>query len=131
MSFLAKLEIDGESMNVLEFQCNIGQDMDKIGKPSGDSHGGEVRIIVESTKTTTLWNWAVSSNQIKNGKLTFFRRDATSKMRELEFNEAYCVAYEEKFLSDSNIPMQIEISITAKELIMNGSKLTRNWPMKF
>jgi Hemolysin coregulated protein Hcp (TssD) len=131
MSFLAKLEIDGETMNVLEFQCNITQETDKSGKPSSDVNGGVVRIIVESSKTTTLWDWGVSHALTKNGKLTFFRRDATSKMRELEFNEAYCISYEEKFLSDSNSPMQIEFSISAKEIIMNGSKYTRNWPMKF
>jgi hypothetical protein len=39
MSFLAKLEIDGEVMNVLEFQCTLAQDTDKSGKPSADPAG--------------------------------------------------------------------------------------------
>jgi Hemolysin coregulated protein Hcp (TssD) len=130
MSFLAKLELDGETLNVLEFQCSIGQETDKSGKPTADPSGGTIRLIVESTKTTTIFDWMISHSQTKNGKLTFYRRDAISKMRELEFNEGYCIRYNESFMSNSNSPMQIEFLISAKEIIMNGSKLTMNWPPK-
>ena len=131
MSFLAKLEIDGEEMNVLEFQFTIGQEIDKSGKPSADPTGGRFRVVVESTKSTMLFDWMTSNNQTKNGKITFFRRDAVSKMRELQFNDGYCIGYDEVFLSQSNNPMSVEIVVSAKEVIMNGSKFTRNWPLKF
>lgn len=131
MSFLAKLEIEGKAMNVLEFDFKIIQDVDKSGKPSSDPGGTKVRLLVESTKDTLLFDWMISQIQTKNGKVTFFRRDATSKMREMQFNEAYCISYKEIFLADSNVPMQIEFEISAKEIIMNGSKFTRNWPLKF
>ena len=91
MSFLAKFEIDGEVMNVLEFQFSIGQDIDKSGKPSADPNGGRFRVVLESTKSTMLFDWMISNNQTKNGKVTFFRRDAVSKMRELQFNDGYCI----------------------------------------
>jgi hypothetical protein len=131
MSFLAKLEIDGEVMNVLEFQFSIGQEIDKSGKPSADPSGGRFRAVLESTKSTMLFDWMISSNQTKNGKLTFFRRDAVSKMRELEFNDGYCIGYDETFIAQSNTAMSVEIVVSAKEVIMNGSKFARNWPLKF
>ena len=131
MSFLAKLEIDGETMNVLEFQCTIGQEIDKTGKPSADPSGGNLRMILESTKSTMLFDWMISNSQTKNGKITFFKRDAMSKMREFKFNEGYCVKYDEFFSSVSNTPMQIEVMISSKEIILNGSKLGRNWPLKY
>ena len=131
MSFLAKLEIDGETMNVLEFQCTIGQEIDKTGKPSADPSGGNLRMILESTKSSMLFDWMISNSQTKNGKITFFKRDAMSKMREFQFNEGYCVKYDEFFSSVSNTPMQIEVMISSKEIILNGSKLVRNWPLKF
>lgn len=131
MSFLAKLEIDGESMNVLEFQCTIGQEIDKTGKPSADPSGGNLRMVLESTKSTMLFDWMISNSLTKNGKITFFKRDAMSKMREFNFNEGYCVKYDEYFSSVSNTPMQIEVMISSKEIILNGSKLARNWPLKF
>lgn len=131
MSFLAKLEIDGEEMNVLEFHCSLRQDIDKSGKPSADPSGGNIKLLVESTKSTLLFDWMISHAQTKNGKITFYRRDAVSKMRELQFNEAYCVSYDEIFVSDNNMPMQIQFVISSKEIIMNGSKFSRNWPLKF
>ena len=131
MSFLAKLEIDGETMNVLECHFKLSQDSDKTGKPSGDPHGGEIILILESTKSTMLFDWMKSNSQTKNGKLTFYKRDALSKMRELEFNEAYCLGYSETFTAVSNSSMSVEIVVSAKEIIMNGSKLSRNWPLKF
>ncbi len=130
MSFLAKLEIDGEVMNVLEFQCTINQDTDKSGKPSADPVGGKIRIVVESTKSTMLFDWMVSNTQTKNGKLTFYRRDAVSKMRDLQFKDAYCVHYDEMFVAYNSMSMKIEIVVSAKEINMNGSQFTRNWPLK-
>jgi Hemolysin coregulated protein Hcp (TssD) len=130
MSFLAKLEIDGEIMTVLEFKCTVEQDTDKSGKPSSDPRGGKIRLVVESTKSTLLFDWAVSHSQLKNGKVTFYRRDATSKMRELEFSNAYCIAYDELFHANSDKPMQIDFLISAQEIAMNGSKMSMNWPIK-
>jgi len=130
MSFLAKLEIDGEVMNVLEFQCTINQDTDKSGKPSADPVGGKIRVVVESTKSTMLFDWMVSNTQTKNGKLTFYRRDAISKMRDLQFKEGYCIHYDELFIAYNTMSMRIEVVISAKEINMNGSQFARNWPLK-
>jgi Hemolysin coregulated protein Hcp (TssD) len=127
MSFLAKFEMDGQTMNVLEFQCTIDQEIDKRGQPSSDPNGGQVRVILESTKSNLIIDWMLSNAVSKNGKITFFRRDAISKMREFEFNDGHCIRYDELFTSEGTIPMKVEILISAKEFIMNGSKLTRNW----
>lgn len=130
MSFLAKLEIDGEVLNVLEFQCTLSQDTDKSGKPSADPVGGKVRVVVESTKSTMLFDWMTSNTQTKNGKLTFYRRDAISKMRDLEFKEGYCIHYDELFIAYNTMSMRIEVVISAKEINMGGSQFSRNWPLK-
>ncbi|WP_306353362.1 type VI secretion system tube protein TssD [Flavobacterium sp. '19STA2R22 D10 B1'] len=131
MSFLAKLEIDGEEMNVLEFQCTLAQDTDKSGKPSSDPVGGKLRLVIESTKSVMLFDWMISTSQTKNGVLTFFRRDAISKMRELQFKDGYCIRYDELFISYNDMPMRTEILISSKEITMNGSVFSRNWPLKF
>ena len=78
-----------------------------------------------------LFDWMVSNSQTKNGKLTFYRRDAISKMRELQFKEAYCIRYDELFIAYNTMSMKIEIVISAKEINMNGSQFARNWPLKF
>jgi hypothetical protein len=78
-----------------------------------------------------LFEWMVSNSQTKNGKLTFYRRDAISKMRELQFKEGYCIRYDEVFVAYNTMSMKIEVVISAKEISMNGSQFARNWPLKF
>lgn len=77
-----------------------------------------------------LFDWMTSNTQTKNGKLTFYRRDAISKMRDLEFKEGYCIHYDELFIAYNTMSMRIEVVISAKEINMNGSQFTRNWPLK-
>lgn len=48
MSFLAKLELDDKTYNVLECEYDFTQNIDETGKPKGMPYGGEISIRVES-----------------------------------------------------------------------------------
>lgn len=80
MSFLAKLELDNEVFNVLEFDVTFNQSVDNNGKPANKVKGGQVRIVVESTHTDLFSDWMVSHTITKDGKVIFYRRDAMSTM---------------------------------------------------
>ena len=54
MSFLAKLELDDKTYNVLECEYDFTQNIDETGKPKGMPYGGEISIRVESTGTPEL-----------------------------------------------------------------------------
>lgn len=127
MSFLSKFKLDDEEMNVLECRFTLDQQADQSGKPASDPMGGEIRLVVESTKSTLLFYWMTSPTQVKDGAITFFRRDGMSKMKELHFKKGYCVHYDEYFIADSAVPMRIEIVISAKEIILNGASFGKNW----
>ncbi|MFT3701391.1 MAG: type VI secretion system tube protein TssD [Agriterribacter sp.] len=128
MSFLAKLEVDGEELNVLNCSFRFSQHIDATGKPTSLPKGGTVTMIVESTGNTHLFDWMISPTQTKNGKLTFFRRDANSKLKTLEFSEAHCVDYHEIYDHAGDHPMQIQLMISALELKLNDSEYKNNWP---
>ncbi len=128
MSFLAKFEMDGETMNVLDFRMSMNQKIDLSGKVSANPTGGMIFMKVESTKSTLLFDWMISAVQLKNGTITFFKRDALSQMRELKFAEGYCVEYHELFVADTSNPMQIEFVISARQISVNGSNFDKNWP---
>lgn len=129
MSFLAKLELDGETYNVLEFDLHITQEVDHNGKPQTIAQGGNIRLVVESTKSVDFMKWMISSTQTKNGKITFFRRDAMSKMKELKFEKAFCVNFHESFRSSNEVPMQIEILLSAKDIDFSGAVLGKPWSL--
>ncbi|SNR31428.1 type VI secretion system tube protein TssD [Flavobacterium sp. ov086] len=127
MSFLAKLHIDGEEYNILEFNINFKQDIDTASKPTGNPRGGIIKMIIESSQNTHFLSWMLNSDLTKDGKITFYRRDAMSKMKELTFEKAFCIGYDELFTSTTEIPMKITMELVAKEFVFDDAKFYNNW----
>ncbi|MCJ1809090.1 type VI secretion system tube protein TssD [Flavobacterium covae] len=127
MSFLAKLELDGNTYNILSCDYNFTQQIDATGKPEGMPQGGEIFIRIESTGKPDFLDWMLDHSQTKNGTITFFRRDAMSKLQELKFEKAYCIFFEEHFTSESKEPLQISIRIVAKNFDVNGVSHDKKW----
>lgn len=127
MSFLSKLELDGNTYNVLECKYEFHQPIDNTGKPQGLPNGGEIYIKIESTGNPDLLSWMLDHSQTKDGKIIFFRRDAMSKLQELVFDKAYCVRFKEYFNANDAQPLQIEMTLIAKTINVNGAKHQKNW----
>lgn len=127
MSFLSKLHIDGEEYNVLEFNISFKQDIDTASKPTGNAKGGIIRIIIEATQNSLFLSWMLSGDLTKDGKIVFYRRDALSKMKELKFEKAYCINYDEQFTSTTEVPMKITMELVTKELTFGDAKFLNNW----
>jgi hypothetical protein len=127
MSFLSTFHVDGEEYNVLEFNIDFKQGTDTTGKPIGDPKGGAIKLIIEATQNTKFLSWMLNSELTKDGKIIFFRRDALSKMKELDFKKAFCINYHEQFTSTTDIPMKITLELIAKELTFGDAKFSNNW----
>ena len=97
MSFVAKLNIEGEEMNVLNCGFRFTQVTDATGKPTSIPQGGTITLVLESDGDTSLFDWMISPTQTKKGTVTFYRRDNMSKLKILEFADAHCVDYYETF----------------------------------
>jgi hypothetical protein len=127
MSFLSTFHVDGEEYNVLEFNIDFKQGTDTTGKPIGDPKGGAIKLIIEATQNTKFLSWMLNSELTKDGKIIFYRRDALSKMKELNFKKAFCINYHEQFTSTTDIPMKITLELIAKELTFGDAKFSNNW----
>lgn len=127
MSFLSKLHIDGEEYNVLEFNISFKQDIDTASKPTGNAKGGIIKMIIEATQNSLFLSWMLSGDLTKDGKIVFYRRDALSKMKELTFEKAYCISYDEQFTSTTEVPMKIAMELVTKELTFGDAKFLNNW----
>ncbi|OUL60263.1 type VI secretion system tube protein TssD [Flavobacterium sp. AJR] len=127
MSFLAKLELDNEVFNVLEFDVTFDQGTDNNGKPANKTKGGQIRLVVESTHTDLFSDWMVSHTSIKDGKVIFYRRDAMSTMKNVTFKKAYCISFHESFRSEGANPMTTKILITSNEIKIGNTVFENNW----
>ena len=131
MSFLAKLKLDNDpdEMNVLHCDFPFSQGTDVTGKPTAIPKGGSIRLILESDGSTHLFDWMIDPIQLKSGIITFYRRDSMSKLKTLEFTDAYCVCYNEVFDHTGEAPMQTELTVSAREVKLNNSVFKNNWPV--
>ena len=127
MSFLSKLELDGNTYNILECKYKFTQPVDETGKPNGIPEGGEILITIESTGNSELLTWMLDHNLVKNGKIIFYRRDAMSKLQELNFEKAYCIEFSEYFDANNNMPLQISMKLIAKKFNVNGAVHEKQW----
>lgn len=127
MSFLAKLYIDKEEFNILEFEFDFKRARDKTNKPVGLPMGGIIKLTLESNRKTDFLFWFLNESVTKDGRIVFFRRDAMSKMKELSFLKSYCIGYNEKFSSTTNVPMHTNLEISAREFSFGDAKFANDW----
>ncbi len=127
MSFKAKLNVGGTEMNVLSCSYDLTQEVDATGRPSSVTRGGRIKLSVESTGGTELFEWMCNNFERKDGTITFYKRDTDSKQKELAFTEGYLVKYEEKFNSVDNMPMAEAFVISARELKMGNGEHVNEW----
>jgi hypothetical protein len=127
MSFLSKLELDGKTYNILECKYGFVQPVNDNGKPDGIPLGGEIFIKIESIGNSELLSWMLDHSQVKNGKIIYYRRDAMSKLQELNFEKAYCIEFSEHFDANNNEPLQIQMKLIAKTFNVNGAVHEKQW----
>lgn len=127
MSFLAKLELDNQTFNVLEFDVNFSQSTDNNGKPANKAKGGQIRLVVESTSIDLFSDWMVSQTSTKDGKVIFYRRDAMSTMKNVIFKRGYCISFHKSFRSEGKTPMTTEVLITSNEIKIGNTVFQNNW----
>lgn len=128
MSFLAKLNIDNdEEFNILECNFSISQKIDHSNRPCGLPVLGVIKLTIESTKKAFFYEWAKSPDQLKDGEITFFKRDLMSSSKKLNFEKAYCVYYEEDFNNTNKNPMTTKLTLACYALAVNGVNHENPW----
>ena len=127
MSFTAKFKAAGKEMNVLDCEYNLRQEVDATGRPSSVTRGGRIRMTVESSAETDLFEWMCNNFERKDGTITFFKADSEGTLKELNFKEGYLIEFEERFDSVGSNPMTINLTISAKEITMGNGTHKNEW----
>jgi len=127
MSFKAELNIEGKSYTVLECDYSLDQPIDDTHKPIGRPKGGLITMAVESNDDTELFHWMQEPEHTKDGKIVFYKSDAVSIQKKLEFTKAYCVKYNEHFIAEGKTPMTITVTISAQTLKLGDVPYQNLW----
>ena len=129
MSFKAKLSLGGKEFDILHCDYAFNRDVDAKGRPSSGIYGGIVNIEVESTDDTSILESMVNNvYKAQKGTITFQKRDEDAKMKELNFEDAYIVAYKEELEIVGENPMTITFSVSARSLKIGNAEHVNDWP---
>jgi hypothetical protein len=115
---------------VVKCSYSFDQAIDDKGRPSSKVQGGTINVTIVSTDSAALTSWMLDPYKRESGKITFKRIDQDSTLKEISFEEAYCVSYQEQFDArgaDTNTSMILSLTISANKINANGAVLDNKW----
>jgi Hemolysin coregulated protein Hcp (TssD) len=127
MSFSTLFLVAGKQYNVLHVSYDLLQETDPSGRPSSVTRGGKIKIEVESTGETNLFEWMCNNFERKDGSVKFIKRDSNATLKELKFKEAYMIEYKENFSHVGDNPLTETFVISANEIEMGGGAFKNAW----
>ena len=127
MSFISKLIVDGKEHSLLSCEYEFEQPLDPTGKPSGKPVGGQLHLVVEADGSSDLLHWMVHPTQLKDGSLTFYKRDVMARMQGIEFQDGICCDYIEEYEAIDDSPLHIQLTIAVKSMQIDDVPYESNW----
>jgi hypothetical protein len=129
MAFKARLNLGSKEYDVLQCNFSLSRDVDAKGRPSSGVYGGTIHVEIESTEDTSVIESMVNS-QFKPfaGKITIKKSEEDAKMKELTFEDAYIIQYNEGINIVGNNPMTLSFVISARKLKLGNAEHVNDWP---
>jgi hypothetical protein len=126
-SFAAKFNLDGNEFSVLSCTYSFGQGLDSKGQPSTDVVGGTISLQIAASDDSSIIGWMIDPGGKKNGSIVFKKADGDGTLKEVKFEEGYCVGYSESFSANSTMPMTITLNISAKKVSVGDASHEKQW----
>ena len=128
MSFTAKIKIGSKEFRALHCSYSLNREVDATGRPSSMVHGGTISLEIESTDDNSIFEWMVDQFKNQDGSVTFMKRDADSKMKELKWEKGYVIQYTEALDSTGDNPMTIHFVVSAEKITVGSASHKNPWP---
>jgi len=133
----AMLKVDNlKDREILHYNYTYTRNVDSKLKPTGEPAGGKILLKVKalSDGNAELFAWLLNNLAKKNGKIEVMIPGESKKMKDIEFEDAYCVSYQE--IWDIGLPSSKEGTISyphqehitlACRKITNGATHENEW----
>lgn len=119
-SFNATLKVEGGEYDVLSCNFSFGQATDDKGRPASNVKGGSLFVQIVTSDDTALLGWMIDPHKKTSGSIVFKKVDEDSTLKEVKFEDAYCVGYSESFNSTSASAMTVSLNISARKIDVSG-----------
>lgn len=126
-SFKATFKVDGKSFDVVSSSYSFTQNTDERGRPASDVRKGLIKVTVVASDDDKLIGWMIDPYKKTNGSITFEKIDQASTLKELKFEDGYCVSYEEDFDAVNAQAMTDTFTISARKLTVGSATHEDKW----
>jgi len=130
----AKLIIDNDNIKereIIFFDYTFKQPTDNLNQPSGIPRGGVINLTVKALEDNAdIFLWMISEESKKNGKIEVMVPGENKKMKTIEFEEAFCINYNERwFTKDTSAayPHTESFTLTCRKITNSGANYTSEW----
>ena len=123
----AELILEGNTYLLNKISIEIGEAVDKSGRPSSKSKGGKIDIELDSVKDEVFYDWMVQTRKTLNGSINLYEADFETKLKEIKFEEAYCINYVEIFTEALEDNMITKFTISAEKLSVGNIDMDNQW----
>lgn len=128
MSFKALFKTTGQEFRVLSSSYNVYRAVDEMGRPTSSTVGGEITITMESNANNLFFEHISVGEMLKEGKITFIKRNEEATMRELSFQNAFISSFSETFdHSGGSGAMITSITLVAQVVTMGNGEIVNEW----
>lgn len=114
-----------QRFRLITSEYSFTQAIDETGKPAAKPKGGIVHMSFESTDNETFVAWMLSKTDQKDGRIEYPLKRGHKIV--IEFKDAYCVAYTERYEMESSANMIVQITISANELNIGSVGYSNYW----
>ncbi|WP_118949577.1 type VI secretion system tube protein TssD [Taibaiella helva] len=122
MSFKAKMIIGENEYNILNFEYEMSQSIDRNGVPRANVIGNLMILTLEATaRNSEITEWATDNNMKKNGRIEFYRRDGDAAGKKINFNDAYLIYHKDIFDAAGPVPMKTILHISGMRVTVDDS----------
>lgn len=128
MSFKAIFKTTGQEFRVLSSSYNVYRAVDEMGRPTSSTVGGEINITMESNANNLFFEHICVGEMLKEGTITYIKRNEESTMRDLSFQNAFISSFSETFdHSGGSGAMITSITIVAQVVTMGNGEIINAW----
>ncbi len=123
----AELVLEGNTYLLNSVSIEIEQVADQFGRPSTAAKGGKIEIELFSVEDDVIFDWMVHTKKTLNGSINLYEADFETKLKEIKFEDAYCIEFSERFdeAGDDNLVTRFKIS--AEKLSIGNIDLDNQW----
>jgi hypothetical protein len=123
----AELVLEGNTYLLNSVSVEIEQAADQFGRPSTAAKGGKIEIELFSVEDDVIFDWMVHIKKTLNGSINLYEADFETKLKEIKFEDAYCIEFREQFDEAAEDSLVTRFIISAEKLSIGNIDLDNQW----